>query len=70
MAKVRKSTDSWSLAEVIDRTLDKGIVIDAWAKVSRVGIDAFSTDARVVGTYLQYARAIGLTADADAPAYV
>ena len=28
MAKVNKSTDSSSLAEVVDRILDKGIVID------------------------------------------
>ena len=34
MAKIMKSTDSSSLAEVVDRILDKGIVIDAWAKVS------------------------------------
>ena len=37
MAKVQKSTDSSSLAEVVDRILDKGIVIDAWVKVSLVG---------------------------------
>ncbi len=34
MAKVANSTDSSSLAEVVDRILDKGIVIDAWVKVS------------------------------------
>jgi hypothetical protein len=38
MASVAKSTDSSSLAEVIDRILEKGIVIDAWVKVSLVGI--------------------------------
>ena len=32
MAKVMKSTDSSSLAEVVDRILDKGIVIDAWVE--------------------------------------
>jgi glycerol dehydrogenase-like iron-containing ADH family enzyme len=31
MAKVQKSTDSSSLAEVVDRILDKGIVIDVWS---------------------------------------
>ena len=41
MAKVMKSTDSSSLAEVVDRILDKGIVIDAWAKVSLVGIELY-----------------------------
>ena len=40
MAHVNKSTDSSSLAEVVDRILDKGIVIDAWVKVSLVGIEA------------------------------
>ncbi len=48
MAKVAKSTDSSSLAEVVDRILDKGIVIDAWAKVSLVGIELLSVEARVV----------------------
>jgi hypothetical protein len=72
MAKVAKSTDSSSLAEVVDRILDKGIVIDAWAKVSLVGIELLSIEARVViasvETYLKYAEAIGLTASAAAPA--
>lgn len=72
MAKVQKSTDSASLAEVVDRILDKGIVIDVWAKVSLVGIELLSIEARVViasvETYLKYAEAIGLTAAAAAPA--
>ena len=72
MARIQKSTDSSSLAEVIDRILDKGIVIDAWAKVSLVGIELLSIEARVViasvETYLKYAEAIGLTAAAAAPA--
>ncbi len=34
MATVQKTTDSSSLAEVVDRILDKGIVIDVWARVS------------------------------------
>jgi hypothetical protein len=70
MAKVQKSTDSSSLAEVVDRILD--IVIDVWAKVSLVGIELLSVEARVViasvETYLKYAEAIGLTASAAAPA--
>jgi gas vesicle structural protein len=48
MATVNKSTDSSSLAEVVDRILDKGIVIDAWVKVSLVGIELLSVEARVV----------------------
>lgn len=70
MAKVNKSTDSSSLAEVIDRVLDKGIVVDLWVKVSLVGIELLSIEARVVissiETYLKYAEAIGLTASAAA----
>jgi hypothetical protein len=71
MAKVQKSTDSASLAEVVDRILDKGIVVDAFAKVSLVGIELVSIEARVViasvETDLKYAEAIGLTATAASP---
>ncbi len=69
---VEKTIASTSLAEVVDRILDKGIVIDAWVKVSLVGIELLSIEARVViasvETYLKYAEAIGLTASAAAPA--
>lgn len=70
MATVHKSMDSSSLAEVVDRILDKGIVIDAWARVSLVGIELLAIEARVVvasvDTFLKYAEAIGLTAAAAA----
>ena len=69
---VEKTIASSSLVEVIDRILDKGIVIDAWARVSLVGIELLAVEARVVvasvETYLKYAEAIGLTASAAAPA--
>lgn len=69
MSGIRKSTDSSSLAEVIDRILDKGIVIDAYAKVSLVGIELLSIEARVViasvETWLRYADAVGLLKDAQ-----
>ncbi|MDB9549037.1 gas vesicle protein, partial [Dolichospermum circinale CS-1031] len=39
---------SSSLAEVIDRILDKGIVIDAWVRVSLVGIELLAIEARIV----------------------
>ena len=48
MAKIQKSTDSSSLAEVVDRILEKGIVIDAWVKVSLVGIELLSIKAKVM----------------------
>jgi hypothetical protein len=72
MAQIQKSTDSSSLAEVVDRVLEKGIVIDAFVKVSLVGIELIAIEARIViasvETYLKYAEAIGLTASAAAPA--
>ena len=72
MASVQKSMDSSSLAEVVDRILDKGIVVDAWARVSLVGIEILAVEARVVvasvDTFLKYAEAVGLTATAATPA--
>jgi len=71
MAAIQHSIDSSSLAEVVDRILDKGIVIDAWVKISLVGIELLSIEARVViasvETYLKYAEAIGLTQSAARP---
>ena len=64
---VQKSTDSSSLAEVIDRILDKGIVIDAFVRVSLVGIEIITIEARIViasvDTWLRYAEAVGLLRD-------
>jgi hypothetical protein len=69
---VEKTMASTSLAEVVDRILDKGIVVDAWVRVSLVGIELLAIEARVivagVDTYLKYAEAVGLTAAAAAPA--
>ncbi|MBI2881039.1 MAG: gas vesicle structural protein GvpA [Candidatus Tectomicrobia bacterium] len=69
---VEKAIASSSLVEVVDRILDKGIVIDAWVRVSLVGIELLAVEARAVvasvETYLKYAEAIGLTATAAAPA--
>jgi hypothetical protein len=59
------------LLEIIDRILDKGIVIDAWVRVSLVGIELITIEARVVvasvDTYLKYAEAIGATQLASRP---
>lgn len=70
MARVSKSMDSSSLAEVVDRILDRGIVIDAWVRVSLVGIELLAIEARIVvasvDTWLKYAEAVGLTAAAPA----
>lgn len=65
---VEKTMASSSLAEVVDRILDKGIVVDAWARISLVGIELLAIEARVtvagVETFLKYAEAVGLTASA------
>ena len=67
---VTTSMASSGLAEVLDRILDKGLVIDAWVKVSVLGLELLTVEARVViagvETYLKYAEAIGLTATAAA----
>jgi gas vesicle structural protein len=64
MAVERVSGGS-SLIDVLDRILDKGIVIDAWVRISLVGIDLITVEARIVvasiDTYLKYADAVGLT---------
>ena len=61
-----------SLIDVLDRVLDKGIVIDAWVRVSLVGIDLITVEARVVvasiDTYLKYAEAVGGSAVVARPA--
>lgn len=53
---------SSGLADVIDTILDKGLVIDAYVRVSLVGIEVLSIDARVVvasvDTYLRFADAV------------
>src|SRR3954466_683019 len=49
------------LADVISIILDKGIVIDAYVRVSLVGIELLTIDARIViasvDTYLRFAEA-------------
>ncbi|HET9077963.1 MAG TPA: gas vesicle protein GvpJ [Acidimicrobiales bacterium] len=51
-----------SLADVLDLILDKGLVIDAYVRVSGLGIELLTIDARIViasvDTYLHYAEAV------------
>jgi hypothetical protein len=51
-----------SLADVIDTILDKGLVIDIYVRVSLVGIELITIDARIViasvDTYLRFAEAV------------
>ena len=65
MAVVERTAGGSSLIDVLDRVLDKGIVIDAWVRISLVGIDLITVEARVVvasiDTYLRYADALGIS---------
>lgn len=61
-----------SLADVIDTILDKGLVIDIYVRVSLVGIELLTIDARIVvasvDTYLRFASAVNrldLTQDSE-----
>jgi gas vesicle structural protein len=69
---VERAAGGSSLIDVLDRILDKGIVIDAWIRVSLVGIDLITVEARVVvasiDTYLRYAEALGITGTVARPA--
>jgi hypothetical protein len=57
------------LADVIDVILDKGLVIDAYVRVSLVGIELLTIDARIViasvDTYLRFAEAVNRIDIAD-----
>ena len=68
---VERAPGGTSLIDVLDRILDKGIVIDAWVRISLVGIDLITVEARVVvasiDTYLKYAEAIGITSPVSRP---
>src|SRR6266540_2345239 len=71
MAVVERSPGGSSLIDVLDRILDKGIVIDAWVRVSLVGIDLITVEARVVvasiDTYIKYSEAVGQVGSASKP---
>src|SRR3990170_2499910 len=54
---VERAAGGSSLIDVLDRVLDKGIVIDAWVRVSLAGID----------TYLKYSEAVGAASAAARP---
>ena len=58
---VERRGETSSLADVVGTILDKGVVIDIFARVSLVGIEVLRIDARVVvasvDTYLRFAEA-------------
>src|SRR6266436_6116518 len=61
--EVKRVSPESSFVDVFDRVLDKGIVIDAWIRLSLVGIDLVTVEARVVvasiATYLQFSEPLG-----------
>jgi hypothetical protein len=69
---VEKTPPQTSVAEVLDRVLDRGIVIDAWLRVSLVGITLIDVDARVVvasiSTYVRESDAIARAGAVARPA--
>ena len=68
---VERAPGGTSLIDVLDRVLDKGIVVDAWVRISLVGIDLITVEARVVvasiDTYLKYAEAVGVVSTMSRP---
>jgi hypothetical protein len=71
VARVEIERDKPNVIDVLDRVLDKGIVMDAWVRVSIVGIDLITVEARVVvasiETYLNYAGAVAELLPASPP---
>src|SRR5579884_3626162 len=61
-AAISRAPRPSSLADVLDLILDKGLVIDAYVRVSALGIELLTVDARIVvasvDTYLHYAEAV------------
>src|SRR5229473_1847713 len=69
---IERAPGGSSLIDVLDRVLDKGIVIDAWVRVSLVGIELVTVDARVVvasiATYFEHSDALAELPTQAAPA--
>jgi hypothetical protein len=68
----RRALPQSSVAEVLDRVLDRGIVIDAWLRVSVAGITLIDVDVRVVvasiSTYVRHSDALARAPLASRPA--
>lgn len=71
---VERQPGGTRLLDVLDRVLDKGIVIDAWVRFQLVGLDLITVDARIVvasiETYLNYAESLRFTGLAALPEVV
>jgi hypothetical protein len=64
---LERQAASASLIDVLDRVLDKGVVIDAWVALSIAGINLLTIDARIVvasvETYLRNAESVAKVLD-------
>ena len=69
---IKRAAPQASVTEVLDRVLDRGIVIDAWARVSVAGLTLLEVDARVVvasiDTYVRRSDAVTHVLFGAAPA--
>jgi hypothetical protein len=63
IATQNRGPSGGALTEVLELILDRGVVIDIYVRVSLVGIEILTIDARIVvasvDTYLRYAEAVG-----------
>jgi hypothetical protein len=63
VAVLQAPGEGGTFIDVLDRVLDKGIVIDVWGRVSVAGIDLVGLELKVVvasiETYLRYAGELG-----------
>lgn len=61
---ITRQSGTPTFIDVLDRILDKGIVVDAWLRISLVGIDLSTVEAHVVlasfDTYLDFADTLAL----------
>jgi len=68
---IKRAAPQTSVTEVLDRVLDRGIVIDAWLRVSVAGIALIDVDARVVvasiDTYVRQSEAVAQALFASPP---
>jgi hypothetical protein len=59
---LERTAGTSNIIDILDRVLDKGIVIDAWVRVSLVGIELVTVEARVmvasIATYLAHAETL------------
>ena len=68
---LERPTRSANMVDVFERVLDKGIVIDAWLRLSVAGISLVAVEARVIvasiETYLKHTSVVGQLGSLAAP---